>query len=136
MEALIEVPQGTRTETGLRQNLRVGIEYLAAWLGGNGCVPLDHLMEDAATAEISRTQVWQWLRYGAALEDGRIIDRPLFDRLLSEEMASLRNGLDPAAHEAKRFEAARALFVELATAERFVEFLTLPAYQRIKTLAA
>ena len=68
---LLRVPTGTRTEAGLRHNIRVGVQYLEAWLRGNGCVPLYNLMEDAATAEISRTQVWQWIRHGAALDDGR-----------------------------------------------------------------
>lgn len=135
-EALVEVPTGTRTEAGLRQNVSVGVQYLAAWLGGNGCVPLYDLMEDAATAEISRTQVWQWLRYGASLEDGRVIDRALFDRIVAEELESIKHTAGAEAYETGRYEEARELFVELATAETFTEFLTLPAYQRLKETAA
>ena len=78
---LLEVPAGTRTEQGLRLNIRVGIRYLEAWLRGVGCVPLYHLMEDAATAEISRTQIWQWLHHGAEFDDGRTIDRALVTRV-------------------------------------------------------
>jgi malate synthase len=129
---LIAVPEGTRTEAGLRQNISVGIQYVAAWLGGLGSVPLYHLMEDAATAEISRTQVWQWLRYGATLDDGRAVDRPLFDQILAEELASIESAVGDDAYAAGHYEQAKDLFVELVTAEELAEFLTLPAYDLIK----
>jgi malate synthase len=123
---LLTVPQGTITEAGLRQNINVGIGYLEAWLRGVGCVPLHHLMEDAATAEISRAQVWQWL-HGARLDDGRMIDLPLCRAMLAEELAKLR-GTSP---HGDRFEDAAALFAELMAAPAFPEFLTLPAYESI-----
>src|SRR5690606_19195608 len=87
---LLEVPTGTRTEAGLRQNLNVGVLYLEAWLRGSGCVPLYNLMEDAATAEISRTQVWQWLHHKASLEDGHIVTPELVRSMLDEEMQNIR----------------------------------------------
>ncbi len=131
---LIAPPTGTRTEAGLRANLSVGVQYIAAWLGGNGCVPLYNLMEDAATAEISRTQVWQWLKFGAALDDGRVIDAPLFHTLLDEEMKKIKQAVGEDAYQTGHYEEARALFVDLSQADEFIEFLTLPAYPRIKTV--
>jgi malate synthase len=124
---LLAVPQGSITEVGLRQNLNVGIGYIEAWLRGIGCVPLYNLMEDAATAEISRAQVWQWIRHGAKLDDGRIIDAALCRTVLDEELAKLRAG----AHASARYEDAANLFRELIEAEVFPEFLTLPAYDMI-----
>src|SRR5207237_8504115 len=87
---LLRVPTGTRTKEGLRHNVRVGIQYIEAWLRGVGCVPLYHLMEDAATAEISRAQVWQWIHHRARLDDnGEIVDAALLDRVIDEEMARI-----------------------------------------------
>jgi len=131
---LIRLPEGARTEAGLRNNIAVGLQYLASWLGGNGCVPIHHLMEDAATAEISRTQVWQWLRWGAELDDGRKITRDLFDSILEEELAKVRESLGGERFDATPFEVARRLFTKLATAETCASFLTLPAYKLIKTI--
>ncbi len=128
---LLEVPDGPITEAGLRQNVNVGIRYLEAWLRGVGCVPLYNLMEDAATAEISRSQVWQWIRHGASLDDGRVVDRELFETVLSDEMAGISAELGDEAFGASRFEAAAGIFAELITGETFVEFLTLPAYQMV-----
>src|SRR5256886_16898219 len=85
---LLAVPEGTITEPGLRQNINVAIGYIEAWLRGSGCVPLYHLMEDAATAEISRAQVWQWIRHGARLDDGRSVDWALCRSILAEEFAT------------------------------------------------
>ncbi len=116
---LLKMHAGTRTEAGLRENIRVGIQYIEAWLGGRGAVPLYNLMEDAATAEISRTQVWQWIRHGAALEDGRTVTRDMVLDLIDDEMRPLTNG---------RFTEARRLFTELATAPECRDFLTVPAY--------
>jgi malate synthase len=130
-EDLLEVPQGTRTEAGLRQNVRVGIQYLEAWLRGVGCVPLYHLMEDAATAEISRTQVWQWIRHGASLEDGRRVDRTLLDSVVRDEMGTIEREVGTERFRSGRYGEARDLFAELATADSLEEFLTLPAYRRI-----
>jgi malate synthase len=123
---LLAVPHGTITEAGLRQNINVGIGYIEAWLRGVGCVPLYHLMEDAATAEISRAQIWQW-KHGARLDDGRTVDLALCRAVLTEELAKLRS----ASRGGDRYEDAAALFEELMAAPAFPEFLTLPAYERI-----
>ena len=124
---LLQVPQGSITEAGLRQNLNVGIGYLEAWLRGTGCVPLYHLMEDAATAEISRAQVWQWIRHKAKLSDGRIIDLGFCNRLLDEELGKLKSAAQPG----NRYDDAARIFRDLIAAERFPEFLTLPAYETL-----
>src|SRR6516225_6480508 len=128
---LLAVPKGTITEAGLRQNLNVGIGYIEAWLRGIGCVPLYNLMEDAATAEISRAQIWQWIRHGAKLEDGRTVDATRCGAMLDEELQKLRAAAGDEAYENGRFAAAARLFRELIEAPRFVEFLTLPAYDLI-----
>jgi len=128
---LLKVPEGTITETGLRLNIRVAMGYLEAWLGGLGCVPLNHLMEDAATAEISRAQVWQWIRHRARLQDGRTIDAELCHALLAEELQKIAESIGEETYRKGRFEAAAALFRELVDAPKFVEFLTLPAYARV-----
>jgi len=128
---LLAVPAGTRTEAGLRLNVRVGVQYLEAWLGGSGAVPLYNLMEDAATAEISRTQIWQWLHHGATLDDGRPVTADLVDRVLDEELARVRDEVGPQRFERGRFAEARALFHQVATADPLVDFLTLPAYERL-----
>ena len=108
-------PQGTRTEAGLRHNIRVGVQYLEAWLRGQGCVPLYNLMEDAATAEISRAQVWQWMHHGATLDDGRPVTAERFRAVLDEEMARMRAEVGAERFDAGRFaEAARALRAALA----------------------
>jgi malate synthase len=124
---LLAVPKGTITEAGLRQNLNVGIGYIEAWLRGIGCVPLYNLMEDAATAEISRAQLWQWVRHGATLDDGRTIDAALCRAVLDEELTKLRATAEPNA----RYAEAAKLFGELIEAPTFCEFLTLPAYDMI-----
>jgi malate synthase len=125
---LLTVPQGRVTAAGLRQNVDVGVQYLAAWLGGSGCVPLYHLMEDAATAEISRTQVWQWIRHGARLDDGRLVDEGLYRAVQAEVLADLRARMGGTAFAASHVERAAALFDALITAPELPEFLTLPAY--------
>ena len=130
---LLRVPQGPITEAGLRQNLNVGMLYLAAWLRGTGCVPIYNLMEDAATAEISRTQVWQWIRHGARLDDGRAVDATLFDAVFRDEVAKLQTTAGDA-YQSGRYELAAELFLQLITADRLEEFLTIPAYQHITTL--
>ena len=128
---LLTVPTGPRTEAGLRQNVNVGLLYLEAWIRGNGCVPLYDLMEDAATAEISRTQLWQWIRHGARLDDGRLVTRELVAQTLDEELAVIREYVGDAAFEGGRFDDARRLFETVATSETLVEFLTLPAYDEL-----
>ncbi|HYZ41211.1 MAG TPA: malate synthase A, partial [Stellaceae bacterium] len=124
---LLAVPQGTITEAGLRQNLNVGIGYIEAWLRGIGCVPLYHLMEDAATAEISRAQVWQWIRHGSRLDNGRVVDVALCRALIDEEIARLSKTAGPNG----RYHDAAKLFSKLIEAPSFIEFLTLPAYDMI-----
>ena len=128
---LIAVPTGTRTDDGLRHNIRVGIQYLEAWLRGSGCVPLYNLMEDAATAEISRTQIWQWVRHRATTDDGQPVTRERVERAINEEMEVIRSELGDARFESGAFEQARTLFARVATATHFDEFLTLPAYEQL-----
>jgi malate synthase len=124
---LLAVPQGTLSEAGLRQNLSVGIGYLEAWLRGNGCVPLHHLMEDAATAEISRAQVWQCIRHKARLVDGRTVDLDLCYGLLDDELAKMKAG----ASAGNRYDDAANMFRDLLSAKAFPEWLTLPAYEKL-----
>jgi malate synthase len=131
---LLRPPEGTRTEAGLRHNVRVGVQYLEAWLQGNGCVPLYNLMEDAATAEISRTQVWQWVRHRARLEDGLPLSAERFRRILGEELARLRETLGAARYDSGRFKQAASLFDRMSTSADFNEFLTLPAYDELLAL--
>ena len=131
---LLAVPQGTRTEAGLRHNIRIGILYLESWLRGNGCVPLFYLMEDAATAEISRAQVWQWIRHGAPLDDGRIVTRARVTSLIREETAILVWSASEKGAHPGRIGDASTLFERLSIAEEFEEFLTVPAYQRLIAL--
>jgi malate synthase len=129
---LIAPPDGTITEKGLRMNIDVSIQYLESWLRGNGCVPIYHLMEDAATAEISRTQVWQWLHLpGVRLEDGRPVTEELYRQLLAGQMQHIRSLVGEDAWQQGQFEAAAKLFDQLVTSNELTEFLTLPAYQAI-----
>ena len=124
---LLEIPHGRITEAGLRRNIDVALHYLESWLRGNGCVPIYNLMEDAATAEICRTQLWQWIRYGAKLDDGRAITADLHDKVLSDIMEELCDSMGADAYSASRFERAGELLRELSTHE-FHEFLTTTAY--------
>jgi len=128
---LIQAPEGTITETGLRKNINVGILYIESWLRGNGAAAIYNLMEDAATAEISRTQVWQWIHNGAVLEDGRKITYELYQELLPSELEKIKAYVGAVAYEQGRFEEAVDLFDQLVKSENFVEFLTLPAYELI-----
>lgn len=124
-------PEGPITEKGLRTNINVGVQYLGSWLAGNGCVPIFNLMEDAATAEISRSQVWQWIRSPrGVLDDGRKITVELFRELLAEEMEKIKEYQGEAYSQGKYEEAAQ-LFDQLTTSDDFIEFLTLPAYQKV-----
>jgi malate synthase len=125
---LVKVHKGPRTEQGLRTNIDVGVQYTAAWLGGRGAVPLHNLMEDAATAEISRAQVWQWLYHGAKLDDGRTVTPALVKDLLDDEMAKARAKIDPHGPEAERLADAIRIFSGLLEGD-FTDFLTLPAYR-------
>jgi malate synthase len=128
---LLEVHAGTRTEAGLRENIRVGVQYLEAWLRGRGAVPLYNLMEDAATAEISRGQIWQQLHFEATLDDGQQVTVALFDKCLAEEMERVKAEIGADAYAAGRFPDAIRLFREMSTSPEFESFLTLPAYRLI-----
>ena len=128
---LLRVHDGTRTEQGLRINIRVGVQYIEAWLRGNGAVPLYNLMEDAATAEISRAQIWQWLKHGAELEGGTPVTAELVDRVLRDEMAQLRDTLGADLYDSGRFPEAIEIFKGLSESDGMVPFLTLPAYKYI-----
>ena len=124
-------PEKPITEAGLRNNISVGIQYLGAWLAGNGCVPVFNLMEDAATAEISRSQIWQWIRSPkGVLQDGRKVTVELFRTLLKEELPKVREDLGEEGWKSGRYEDAAKLFDQITTGD-YVEFLTLPAYDLI-----
>src|SRR5215469_12142411 len=125
---LLTVPDGKITEDGLRGCIRVGVQYLESWLRGNGCVPLYHLMEDAATAEICRAQLWQWLRHGARTSDGQPITVERFDRLMSDELDRIHREVGSARLTHGVFPSAARLFEQMTKSETFDEFLTLPAY--------
>ena len=122
-------PEGPITEAGLRNSISVGIQYIGAWFAGNGCVPVYNLMEDAATAEISRSQIWQWIRSPkGVLEDGRKVTRELIRKLLPEELAKVRMLLGETGWAAGRYEDAARLFEQITLSDDYVEFLTLPGY--------
>ncbi|MBL8244399.1 MAG: malate synthase A [Rhodanobacteraceae bacterium] len=123
---LINPQEGTISEAGVRLNMKIGLQYIGSWFSGNGCVPIHNLMEDAATAEISRAQLWQWVRTGAALDDGRTIDAAKVEQWLGEELLKLKTGNHPLS--AADLDAAADILKQLALAERFERFLTLPAY--------
>ena len=125
---LLRVPRGPRTEEGLRLNVRVGIRYLEAWLSGSGAVPLYNLMEDTATAEISRAQLWQWIRHGAALDDGRVVTAEVVRQVIDDEMRRLPEETGAQRFADGRFDEARALFERLCCSDSLDEFLTIPAY--------
>jgi malate synthase len=125
----VSATPGNITEAGLRNNVDVGIRYLAAWLGGNGAAAIHNLMEDAATAEICRSQVWQWVHNGITLDDtGATVTKDLVERVIEEELANMRS--EPGFDE-ELYGKATALFKEVALDDDFVEFLTLPAYERM-----
>ena len=125
---LVAPSTGTISEEGVRKNIRVAIQYLAAWLSGNGCVPIDNLMEDAATAEIGRAQLWQWVKQGASLDDGREITQQWLDTLFEEEMARLVSSI---AGDTQAIAAATRLLLQMTQAMELDEFLTLPAYRQL-----
>ena len=129
-DLLTFVPEGPITEQGLRTNISVGVQYLGAWLNGIGCVPINNLMEDAATAEISRSQVWQWIHSAnGVLDDGRKVDADLFRSMLAEELDKIHQSYPESL--AHFFDQAAELFDDISTSEDFVDFLTLPAYRMI-----
>jgi malate synthase len=122
---------GQVTEKGLRTNVEVALRYLEAWLGGNGAVAIHNLMEDAATAEISRSQIWQWVHNGTPLDTGEPVTADLVRRILDEEYAGIRASVGDAAFDSGRYADARRIFAEVALADDYVEFLTLPAYAAV-----
>ena len=126
---LLEPCSGERTEEGMRANIRVAVQYIEAWISGNGCVPIYGLMEDAATAEISRTSIWQWIHHGKSLNDGQPVTEPLFRRMLNEEMLVIQQELGEQRFSAGRFTQAAALMEKITTQDELIDFLTLPGYQ-------
>jgi malate synthase len=127
---LLKVPEGTITELGMRNNVSVSIQYLESWLGGLGCVPIFNLMEDAATAEISRSQLWQWIHYPkGVLVDGRKVTTALFRKIVQEELAALRERVGEAKYQNGHYVRAASLIDDIVTKEEFTDFLTLPAMQ-------
>ena len=126
---LLTLPEGEITEAGVRGCIRVGVQYLESWLRGNGCVPLYHLMEDAATAEICRSQLWQWLHHGARTSDGAPVSLERFDRLLTEELSRIHEEVGAERLTGGVFPTAARLFEQMTKSESFDEFLTLPAYE-------
>ena len=126
-------PERPITEAGLRNNVQVGIQYIGSWLAGNGCVPIFNLMEDAATAEISRSQVWQWIRSPkGVLEDGRKVTKELFREILADELKKTPGIVGPEAFAAGRYAEGAKLFEEITASDDYVEFLTLPAYEKLE----
>jgi malate synthase len=127
---LLAVPQGEITEKGIRENIYAGIQYIESWLRGRGAVPISNLMEDAATAEISRTQLWHWIRHPkGVLADGRKVTIELYEQIKAEELERIRREIGEEYYRAGRFEEAVALFDRLVKEDEFIEFLTLPAYE-------
>ena len=132
-EQLLDVRStpGSVTEAGLRSNISVGVQYLESWLRGSGAVAINNLMEDAATAEISRSQVWQWLHSSVDLDGGQTVTRQLVERLIEEEVGAIREKVGDESFAGGRWEDARALFTDMAISEDYADFLTLPAYERM-----
>ncbi len=128
---LLEVPKGTITEAGLRQNINVGILYIESWLRGVGAAAIYNLMEDAATAEISRTQVWQWINAGAKTTDGKTITAEMVKQMIPEEIEKIKDYVGKEAFENGRFDDAVELFKKLVFDKDYIEFLTIPAYEMI-----
>jgi malate synthase len=125
-------PRGPITEQGLRTNVSVGVQYLEAWLRGSGAVPIFNLMEDAATAEISRAQVWQWIRHPEGkLSDGRKVTKELFREVLEEELMKIKQAIGVDRFAKGKFETARDLFDKMTTDDEFAEFLTIPGYEKL-----
>jgi malate synthase len=126
---LLQVPEGTITEAGVRQNVAVGLGYVEAWLRGIGCVPLFNLMEDAATAEISRAQLWQWVHHDAVMDDGLPVTLQMVDEVIGDELERAKASVDEERYSA--YVRAAQLMKELVRAPKFTEFLTVPAYELV-----
>ena len=128
-EALLAPCNGERTEEGIRANIRVAVQYIEAWISGNGCVPIYGLMEDAATAEISRTSIWQWIHHRKTLSNGKPVTKALFRQMLAEELDVVKQELGDARFESGRFEEASRLMEQITTSDDLIDFLTLPGYR-------
>ncbi|HBQ66380.1 MAG TPA: malate synthase A [Leclercia adecarboxylata] len=126
---LLEPCEGERTEEGMRANIRVAVQYIEAWISGNGCVPIYGLMEDAATAEISRTSIWQWIHHQKTLSNGKPVTKALFRQMLSEEMLNIQEELGEHRFSSGRFDAAARLMEQITTSDELIDFLTLPGYR-------
>ncbi len=121
--------EGERTEAGMRANIRVAVQYIEAWISGNGCVPIYGLMEDAATAEISRTSIWQWIHHQKTLSDGQTVTKALFRQMLAEEMQVIQEELGEHRFSSGRFTDAARLMEQITTSDELIDFLTLPGYR-------
>lgn len=128
---LLEPSQGEATEEGMRHNIRVSVQYIEAWISGNGCVPIYGLMEDAATAEISRASIWQWIHHGHKLSNGKTVTSELFRQFLSEEMENIRQEIGNQRFESGQFKRAGEIMDELTTSSELTDFLTIPAYLQL-----
>jgi malate synthase len=126
---LLQPCDGEKTEAGMRLNIRIALQYIEAWIQGNGCVPIYGLMEDAATAEISRTSIWQWIQHGKSLSNGKLVTKTLFKDMLKEEMANVKKELGAERFNAGKFSVAAGLFEQITTSDELVDFLTLPGYE-------
>lgn len=126
---LLAIPEGKITVSGLRTNINIGMLYLESWLRGIGCVPLYNLMEDAATAEISRAQVWQWIRHKAQLDNNEYVTKDLVKQILAEELEKIKNSVGEGDFSAGKYKLAGEIFLKITTNDEFVDFLTLPAYE-------
>ncbi len=131
-EELLAPCDGERTEEGMRHNIRVAVQYIEAWISGNGCVPIYGLMEDAATAEISRASIWQWIKHGKALSNGDVVTKALFEQMLNEEMTVLEQELGTEAFNKGQYQEAAMLMSQLTTSDELVNFLTLSGYEYLK----
>lgn len=127
-DTLLKPCEGSRDETGVRKNIRIALYYIEAWIQGYGCVPIYGLMEDAATAEISRANIWQWIHHGVTLDDGQTFTKSLFHSWLYQELDTIKHEVGDSRYAAGRFEETADLFYQLSTAEEFAAFLTLPSY--------
>ncbi|BDH47566.1 malate synthase [Salmonella enterica subsp. enterica serovar Choleraesuis] len=128
-KTLLEPSPGERTESGMRANIRVAVQYIEAWISGNGCVPIYGLMEDAATAEISRTSIWQWIHHHKNLSNGQQVTAELFRTMLAEELETIREEVGEARFSAGRFNEAARLMEQITTSDQLIDFLTLPGYR-------
>ena len=128
---LLKTCDGERTEQGMRLNIRIALQYLEAWISGNGCVPIYGLMEDAATAEISRASIWQWIQHGKSLSNGKLVTKQLFKDMLVEELANVKQEVGSDRFTHGKFTQAAVLLEDITTSDELVDFLTLPGYEML-----